>query len=72
MLITLRAEKVNWPNICTNQFKAPTSPPGKHWAYDHHLCLGSGEFDHCPGGVGNLNQKCQVQLQVLLLWMVWV
>ena len=35
-------------------------PPGEPWAFDHHLFQGSGEFAHNLGGVGNLNQKCQV------------
>lgn len=41
-------------------------PLGKKQAFDYHLYLGSTqEFDLCRGGVGNLNQKCQVSLCLL-------
>ena len=29
--------------------------PGQ--TFDHHLCWGIGEFEHCLGGVGNLSQN---------------
>ena len=36
----------HYQTLCTDQFKALTSPPlGKPWAFDHHSCPRSGEFD---------------------------
>ena len=46
--------------VCANQFKTSTSPPPvipQVHVFDYFL--GSGVFELCLGGVGNLNQNCQ-------------
>ena len=45
------------------QFEASTSllPPRNPWVFDCGLYLGrGGKFEPCLGGVGNLDQNCQV------------
>ena len=49
-----------YPRLIRRSIRNLNIPPGKPRAFDHYLCQGSGEFDHCLGGMGNLNRKCQV------------
>ena len=45
-----------------DQFEALTSPWATHRHFDRRPCPGSGdgEFEPCLGGVGNLNENCEV------------